>query len=93
MGVLKPGGTALIMVKPQFEVGRRLLGPGGVVRDESERLATVDAVSATASELGWHEDWRGVSRLPARPGTSSTSFACAVRTHPAGAQQATSVCP
>ncbi len=68
VGVLKPGGTALIMVKPQFEVGRRLLGPGGVVRDEGDRLATVDGVSAAAAELGWHEDWRGVSRLPGPAG-------------------------
>ena len=68
VGVLTPGGTALIMVKPQFEVGRRLLGEGGVVRDESDRVATVDAVSAAAAELGWHEDWRGVSRLPGPAG-------------------------
>lgn len=68
VGVLKPGGTALIMVKPQFEVGRRLLGPGGVVWDEADRLATVDGVSAAAAELGWHEDWRGVSRLPGPSG-------------------------
>jgi 23S rRNA (cytidine1920-2'-O)/16S rRNA (cytidine1409-2'-O)-methyltransferase len=68
VGVLKPGGTALIMVKPQFEVGRRLLGPGGVVWDEADRLATVNGVSATAAELGWHEDWRGVSRLPGPSG-------------------------
>ena len=68
VGVLKPAGTALIMVKPQFEVGRRLLGEGGVVRDESDRLATVDGVSAAAAELGWNEDWRGVSRLPGPAG-------------------------
>jgi 23S rRNA (cytidine1920-2'-O)/16S rRNA (cytidine1409-2'-O)-methyltransferase len=68
VGVLKPEGTALIMVKPQFEVGRRLLGPGGVVHDESDRVATVDAVSEAAAELGWHEDWRGVSRLPGPAG-------------------------
>jgi 23S rRNA (cytidine1920-2'-O)/16S rRNA (cytidine1409-2'-O)-methyltransferase len=68
VGVLKPGGTALIMVKPQFEVGRRLLGPGGVVWDEADRLATVNGVSAVAAELGWHEDWRGVSRLPGPSG-------------------------
>jgi 23S rRNA (cytidine1920-2'-O)/16S rRNA (cytidine1409-2'-O)-methyltransferase len=68
VGVLKPGGTALVMVKPQFEVGRRRLGPGGVVWDEGDRLATVDGVSATAAELGWHEDWRGTSRLPGPSG-------------------------
>ena len=93
VGVLKPGGTALIMVKPQFEVGRRLLGPGGVVRDESERLATVDAVSATASELGWHEDWRGVSRLPGPAGNVEYFLRLRRTDASSGAQQATSVCP
>lgn len=66
--VVAPGGTALLMVKPQFEVGRQQLGNGGVVRTEAERIAAVDAVSEVAGSLGWHEDWRGVSRLPGPAG-------------------------
>lgn len=29
LGVLAPGATALLLVKPQFEVGRQRLGAGG----------------------------------------------------------------
>lgn len=63
LGALTGDGTALLMVKPQFEVGRRQLGHGGVVREDSHRVAAVDAVSAAAADLGFREDWRGASRL------------------------------
>ncbi|HET7723188.1 MAG TPA: TlyA family RNA methyltransferase [Propionibacteriaceae bacterium] len=68
LGVLRPEGVALLMVKPQFEVGRERLGGGGVVRDEKDRTAAVDGVAETARALGWTEDWRGVSRLPGPAG-------------------------
>ena len=34
---LPPGGYLLTLIKPQFEVGKGLVGKGGVVRDESVR--------------------------------------------------------
>lgn len=41
------------MVKPQFEVGRERLGPGGVVRDPELRATAVTDVASTAyDELG-----------------------------------------
>ncbi len=66
--VVAPRGRALLMVKPQFEVGRDRLGPGGVVRDENLRLRAVDAVVAAASALGWTSTWRGTSPLPGPAG-------------------------
>ncbi len=60
--------TALLLVKPQFEVGRDGLGPGGIVRDPGRRRAAVDAVVEAAGALGWREQWRGVSRLPGTHG-------------------------
>src|SRR5690606_17627412 len=42
---LRPGGDALLMVKPQFEVGAEALGAGGVVRDTSQRAAAVRTVA------------------------------------------------
>lgn len=65
---LAPEGEALLLVKPQFEVGRERLGAGGVVRDEGLRAAAVDAVVADAGALGWRERWRGVSALPGASG-------------------------
>lgn len=68
LGVLAADGEALLLVKPQFEVGRQHLGAGGVVRDERLRRESVDAVAASAAALGWAERWRGVSRLPGATG-------------------------
>jgi len=68
LGVLRPDGVALLMVKPQFEVGRERLGAGGVVRDERDRVAAVDGVAKAADSLGWSEDWRGTSQLPGPAG-------------------------
>lgn len=45
-------GELLPMVKPQFEVGRRRLGAGGVVRDAGLRLAALTEVTAAAREAG-----------------------------------------
>lgn len=33
LSALKPGGQALVLVKPQFELTREDIGPGGIVRD------------------------------------------------------------
>lgn len=49
---LRPGGDALPMVKPQFEVGKDRVGHGGVVRDRRLRADAVDAVAAMAASLG-----------------------------------------
>lgn len=48
-GVLPTGAPALMLIKPQFEVGRERLGSGGVVRDPQLHvdaiLSVVDAAS------------------------------------------------
>jgi 23S rRNA (cytidine1920-2'-O)/16S rRNA (cytidine1409-2'-O)-methyltransferase len=43
----------VILVKPQFEVGRELVGKGGIVRDEESQRAAVLKVEATLRELGF----------------------------------------
>lgn len=52
VSVLKPTGDALLMVKPQFEVGKELLGPGGVVSENSLRIDAVNKIANKAFELG-----------------------------------------
>jgi 23S rRNA (cytidine1920-2'-O)/16S rRNA (cytidine1409-2'-O)-methyltransferase len=42
----------VLLVKPQFEVGRERLGAGGVVRDTALHAEAVAAVAATAGALG-----------------------------------------
>lgn len=68
LGVLEPSGTALLLVKPQFEVGRGGLDGHGVVRDPVQREAAVGQVAADAAALGWPVSWRGDSRLPGEHG-------------------------
>lgn len=67
-GVTDPGGTLLLMVKPQFEVGRERLGAGGVVRDPQLHAEAVTTVADTAAELGWRTHGVVPSRLPGPSG-------------------------
>jgi 23S rRNA (cytidine1920-2'-O)/16S rRNA (cytidine1409-2'-O)-methyltransferase len=48
-----PAAELLIMVKPQFEVGRGKVGKGGVVRDPALRAEAVANVKQCAAALGW----------------------------------------
>ncbi len=52
----------LLMVKPQFEVGRAALPSGGVVRDPAARVDAVMSVGEHASAAGWGA--RGVTASP-----------------------------
>ena len=60
--LLKPPQEAAVLVKPQFEVGRALVGRGGVVRDARAQVSAIKAVQAQADHL----DWRAVG-LAASP--------------------------
>jgi 23S rRNA (cytidine1920-2'-O)/16S rRNA (cytidine1409-2'-O)-methyltransferase len=51
-GLLADGGMMLLMVKPQFEVGREALGSGGVVTDPDQRAAAVWRVASAAHQQG-----------------------------------------
>jgi 23S rRNA (cytidine1920-2'-O)/16S rRNA (cytidine1409-2'-O)-methyltransferase len=44
-------GDLVLMVKPQFEVGRERLGSGGVVREPALRMAAVDEVARSAYDV------------------------------------------
>ena len=52
VSIAKESADLLLMVKPQFEVGRERLGAGGVVREPELREEAVMEVAAKASELG-----------------------------------------
>ena len=51
--LLKPPREAAVLVKPQFEVGRGLVGRGGVVRDAQAQVSAIKAVQAKADHLNW----------------------------------------
>lgn len=45
---------AVILVKPQFEAGRRYVGKGGIVRDPAAHQLAIDKVAYCICSLGWH---------------------------------------
>ena len=45
---------ALVLVKPQFEVGKSRVGKGGVVRDPAAHRDAIELVIEAASPLGWY---------------------------------------
>jgi 23S rRNA (cytidine1920-2'-O)/16S rRNA (cytidine1409-2'-O)-methyltransferase len=51
--LLAPGGDWIILVKPQFEVGRELVGKGGIVRDPAAHQAACDKVAAALAVAGF----------------------------------------
>ena len=53
MRYLKDGAQLVVLVKPQFEVGRDGIGRGGIVRDEALRAESVERIRARVIELGF----------------------------------------
>lgn len=53
----------LLLIKPQFEAGRRQVGKKGVVRDPQIQAEAVFKVWTAAQSLGWH--FRGATYSPA----------------------------
>ncbi len=57
LSVLKPGGQALVLVKPQFELSRDEIGKGGIVREPAlhEKACTrIRSFVENHNDLQWH---------------------------------------
>lgn len=52
VGLLKPGGRIIALIKPQFEVGRGEVGQGGIVRDPAAHEKVIEDVRHVAQDLG-----------------------------------------
>ena len=50
---LKPGGQVVMLIKPQFEVGKEHVGKGGVVKDPAQHARARDMVRRACTDLGW----------------------------------------
>jgi 23S rRNA (cytidine1920-2'-O)/16S rRNA (cytidine1409-2'-O)-methyltransferase len=68
LGVVRADGDLLLMVKPQFEVGKDRVGKGGVVRDLTLRVEAVAHVALAAAERGWGARGVTTSSLPGPAG-------------------------
>ncbi len=77
--VLTPRGEAVVLVKPQFEVGRDAVGKGGVVRDPMLHRAVITRLARYAVLRGWHV--RGVTASPLRGPKGNREFFLHLSTH------------
>jgi 23S rRNA (cytidine1920-2'-O)/16S rRNA (cytidine1409-2'-O)-methyltransferase len=68
IGVAAPDADLVLMVKPQFEVGRERLGSGGVVREAALRSEAVRTIAERAAALGWGTVGVTASPLPGPAG-------------------------
>lgn len=68
IGVTEEDGDLVLMVKPQFEVGKDRVGKGGVVRDLDLRAEAVIAIADGAARRGWGARMVTTSPLPGPAG-------------------------
>jgi 23S rRNA (cytidine1920-2'-O)/16S rRNA (cytidine1409-2'-O)-methyltransferase len=68
VAVTRDDGWLLLLVKPQFEVGRELLGRDGVVRTPAHQAQALSHVIKSAGEYGWRCMAAVPSRLPGASG-------------------------
>lgn len=71
-------GDIVLMIKPQFEVGRANLGKNGVVRDPALHADAVHRVCLSAREHGWGTRALAPSPLPGPAG--NVEYFCWLRT-------------
>lgn len=50
--LLKENGQIIVLIKPQFEVGKGEVGKGGIVRDEEKHKAVIENVNNFAEKIG-----------------------------------------
>ena len=66
--VLAPGAEAVVLVKPQFEVGRGQVGRGGIVKEPALHHSALRMVAIAARELGYGIVEACASPLPGAEG-------------------------
>ncbi len=65
---LAPSGSIITLIKPQFEVGKGLVGRGGIVRDDGLREGAAEKVVVCAEHLGLELAGRMESPIEGRKG-------------------------
>jgi 23S rRNA (cytidine1920-2'-O)/16S rRNA (cytidine1409-2'-O)-methyltransferase len=80
---VRSSGRIIALVKPQFEVGRGLVGRGGIVRDHALREGAVRDVTAAAEALGLRCVGTVASPIEGRDGNQEYLVALTVGNPPA----------
>ena len=69
--VLRPSGQMVILIKPQFEVGRGQVGKGGIVREPELHQAACEKVERAVREFGFET---GIMESPIRGAEGNKEF-------------------
>ena len=77
--LLNEGGLLVVLVKPQFEVGRGEVGSGGIVRDAEKRARGVEEVNEFAASIGLESG--GVIESPIQGAEGNVEFLALYRLH------------
>jgi 23S rRNA (cytidine1920-2'-O)/16S rRNA (cytidine1409-2'-O)-methyltransferase len=70
--LLASDGRLIVLIKPQFEVGRGEVGGGGIVRDPAKRERVVEEVNEAGLSFGLEN--LGVIESPIRGGEGNLEF-------------------
>ncbi|HZE70259.1 MAG TPA: TlyA family RNA methyltransferase [Pyrinomonadaceae bacterium] len=62
----------IVLIKPQFEVGRGEVGTGGIVRETTKHERVIEEVDAAAADLGL--ETRGLIKSPIRGAEGNVEF-------------------
>ena len=75
--LLTVGGVAVVLIKPQFEVGRKFLNKKGVVKDIKTAVCAADEVVEFIKSVGF--EILGKCESPVKGGDGNTEFICLCR--------------
>lgn len=80
--ILRPTGSVIALIKPQFEAGRQQVGKGGVVKDSQVHRQVLLDLLQWARDNGWGVS--GLIRSPITGPAGNVEFLCLLRCHHEG---------
>lgn len=89
-GFLKPQGSFVSLIKPQFEASRGDIGQGGVVRDPHVHARCIESVFSCARTCGF--EIRGLVHSPVKGPAGNVEFLFWAKCHGVGQPQEGSMC-
>ncbi len=70
--LLKPGAVCIVLFKPQFEVGKKAIGKGGIVRSQKDSIAAMEKIISDFTVCGL--DLIGKDTSPVKGGDGNTEY-------------------
>ena len=69
---LKNGGEVMVLVKPQFEVGKEKIGKGGIVKEEKDRISVLEKIKKVCEDLNFKIE--GQTESPIKGGDGNVEY-------------------